>query len=117
MLSVWTQSIYISNNASAEQGKDVQITCQLELKMPWTSNVLIYRTDTQDGSFSSGVAVCYNKDCLQRAPRFVAISDGQNVFINITKLDRNEDEKYWTCRNENISLQLFLLVYSKNFDL
>lgn len=116
-LSAWTQSIYITDNASAEQGKDIQITCQLELKMPWTSNVYIYRTDTQNIRSSSHVGVCHNTDCLQGAPRVVAISDGQNVFMNITKLDRNKDERYWTCINVDISVQLFLIVYSKYFDL
>lgn len=107
------KSIFISNNAMTEKGESVQITCQLDLTLPWTSNVYIYRTETSSISSVNDFAVCHEYRCLPTSlNRFEILSDGYNIYINITSLDRKDDEKYWTCINTDTSVTLFLTVYT-----
>ena len=112
---VSTQAMFIANNATAENGQDVQLTCDLGLTAGvWSSNVYVYRTETTDINVDTHhwVAVCYEYDCLQGHSRYTAKADGFNIYVNITKLNRSEDENFWSCKNADTTAQMFLTVYT-----
>ena len=116
---VWAQPhIFITNNYFAENGEDVQITCQLGLTPPWASNVVIAKSDTTEHRMARFSTQCYNYECLPFHSRYTLVSDGYNIYINITSIKRSEDEKFWTCTTINSttmeaqSAQLFLTVFT-----
>ena len=96
------QALYIPDNATAEKGESVQLVCGLELTPgAWSSNL-----------YASETAVCYEDRCLQHQRRYHPETDGSDVYINISNLNRSEDEMFWTCAYEYTRTQMFLTVYT-----
>lgn len=103
----------------------MQITFQLGVDPPWPSNAGIYLTENSTSSLSSlrQIGTCHSSEdyCLQWNNRYNITSDDYNIYVTITSLDRNEDEKYWICRyvmqtgDNTTTLQIFLTVYSRYF--
>ena len=109
------QALYIADNATAERGGSVQLVCGLELTPgAWSSNVYAYKSTTADlGLFgASETAVCYEDICLQHHRRYHPETDGSDVYINISNLNRSEDEMFWTCAYEFTRTKMFLTVYT-----
>ena len=113
-----SRTIFTASNITAEKGNDVQITCQLGLVPPWTDHVVIFKSQTASLSVTGKrihLSTCLDHgyvseqdvekyECLPGSSessndliRYHITSDGHNVYILIAKLDRMEDELFWTC--------------------
>ena len=127
-----------ANNVTAEKGQDVQITCQLGLVSPWTDQVLIFKSQNANLSVSEKrvhLAICLERsywseqvglvekyECVPSPSnssvdlqRYNITSDGHNIYILIAKLDRREDELFWTCLfsdSPEIQTQMYMSVYT-----
>ena len=94
--------IYASNDA--EKGQNIQITCDLGLTPEiWIYSVNVFKTPSPDISTGGWLTMCNKEKCLPRQhSRYTFASDGYHVLINITRLNRTEDEMFWTCRSGDL---------------
>ena len=85
--------------------------CTVEL---FGSNVYIYKTSSATFSKDSHELVCSSSMCRAAGSnQYTGTVDGLVITITIPKLTIQENEKYWTCSQDNSEKNLLLFVYSK----
>ena len=109
--------MYVSNDAATEKGQSVQITCDLGLTPEtWLYSVNVFQTPIPAISIGGSLRTTCNKEKYlpRQQSRYTFASDGYHVRINITRLNRTEDEIFWTCRSGDLKhiAHMFLTVYT-----
>ena len=106
------QALFITENVTAEKGQDVLLVCDLGLAPGNWNRVDVYQSSTMDFRLSQTYSAVCGKDKCQQHPRNYVETDGFDVCINISNLNRSEDQMYWTCIHEHTISQMFLTVYT-----
>ena len=108
------QALFIAENATAEKGQDVLLVSDLGLAPGNWNRVDVYQSSTIDFKLSQTYSAVCSKDTCQQHPRYHVETDGFDVYINISNLNRSVhvDEMFWTCAYEHTIFQMFLTVYT-----
>ncbi|XP_060599960.1 hemicentin-1-like [Ruditapes philippinarum] len=94
------ERIYIHGNKPALKGSNIQLVC--EISQFSSSDILqVYKSSSKLPSSLSDVtsmARCLQSLCLTGGiGRYTFSADNSNVYINISSVNRSEDQKWWTC--------------------
>ena len=88
----------------ALKGSDIQLVCEIS-QFSNSDAVNVYKTDSHLPSSVAGITsltVCIPSICLTTTvDRYTFSSDSSHVYINITSVNRSEDQKWWTCAIQN----------------
>jgi hypothetical protein len=109
------ERIYIRENKPALKGSNIQLVC--EISQFSNSDVLhVYKRDSRLPSSLAGINPdnqCAPSICLTTSiGRYTFSADNSNVFINISSVNRSEDQKWWTCTIGNQRRDMLLNVIS-----
>ncbi|XP_060560760.1 uncharacterized protein LOC132720618 [Ruditapes philippinarum] len=99
------ERIYIRENKPALKGSNIQLVCEIS-QFSKSDTLYVYKSDSRlPSSFPDirPMTICFSESfCMTNSiGRYTFSADKINVYINITSVNRSEDQKWWTCSIEN----------------
>ena len=97
------------------KGSDIQLVCEIS-QFSNSDIVNVYKTDSRLPSSLAGITsltLCVPTFCTTTVSgRYTFSSYYNNVYINITSVNRSDDQKWWTCAIENQRKDMMMTVRS-----
>lgn len=103
LVTARAQTINVVNNGAAVKGQSIQIICQGFIEL--TTLTSVYKETTP-----TALTQCMTNRCLTKSvDRYNFSADQNNLYINITLLNRQQDQTWWTCNSSATKSARFYL--------